>query len=195
MKEYSHSFKSGSNLIESISIKEDAYELIIEPSYSTIDYDKYKKHLVQFPYFLEFRFIPKDFHNNRAFFSVRGQTSNTNQYKNEALIDKINKKIYQHKDYPNNLLIAIEIDNILTSHSKGIIPAIRFEEVNVNLILEQLNNNTVVLLIFKEATTESLIIRHIAIGNWIYHKELIPYLKKIDLNIQYHPNRNNIVNG
>lgn len=192
IKEYSHAFKSGSKLIKSISIKDEDYELIIEPSYST-SLSKYKEHLEKFPYFLEFEFVPKDFHNNRAIFSIRGQTSNTNQYKNDALLEKINKKIFQHRDYPNNLLIAIEIDNILTSHSKGIIPAIRYEEVNINFIRENLNPANVVLLIFKEATENTLSMRYIAIGNWDYHRELVQYLQKIDLNIHYNPTSENIV--
>ena len=180
LKEYFHSFRSGLKVINYKPPKiNDDFEIVIQPAYMSTKQNLFDEELKKFPTAIKFNFAPKSFQSQIANFTVNVMYNTNKISKNEDLIKKIQKKITQHKDFSGRTLIVVGIDNILSSFNKGIVPAIRFEEVDRDFIFKALSlkdNDHIILLIFKEAIREQQIIKYLLIGDFNYHAELDSYL-------------------
>jgi len=183
-KEHFHSFKANTKVIRPIPVViHPKYEILIRPAYSAKD-DEYDEKIKEFPFHIIFHMGPFA-SAGKIHYTIKGNLSGDAIHKNILLQEKVKEKIRQHREFNGKKLIVIGVDNIVSTHSKGNIPPIRNEDIDLKAMDSILGNDNLLLLIFKTATEDKQVTDLRLIGRLKYHQEIMQYLKKLSFDVRY----------
>ena len=193
LKEYFHSYRS----IQHYTIKSlpkvvaDNFEFLMEPSYFGGYENKYDEYLKTFSCYVKFR-LNCNIKTGRVWSEFKVEIRDKFKRQNDALIEKIQEKIRQHKTYQGKLLIVIAVEHIFSMHKKGSSMPIEKEHIDVKRIKDLLNQNTVVFIVFKELKPDSLSYDKLLIHQDEYDElncEICKCLNNINLLVSYNENK------
>lgn len=178
------SFRVGQGII-SVPAKKvtPKFESELESTYSD-NYKRYPSILEGFNANVSFA-MTWQFGNNHYHIETDVQIREEIKEANKRLLEKISKKLDQHRESPYKLLIVIGIEELFSSHEKSRAIPIRKENINSESIHGLLKNRAVLWLIFKQYNHKGVEYKSVIFGNNITEHTLIEKLNTINQEIIY----------
>jgi len=184
MQDFFNGFRNGNGVITLPQrVSNDEFEFDLESSYSN-NYKAYPVLLSKFNAYVSFATTWQlgDAHYN---LDTDIQISDEIKKANERLIDKIKKKLIQHKESPYRLLIVVGIEEIFSTHEKGRAIPIRKENIDTEAIHKLLKFKALLWLIFKEYNPKGVVYQSMILGNGVKDAVMIEKLYSINQEVLY----------